>query len=96
MYDLGVMRYNKNCDAKSDTLGDLFCILFICKNSVADRQKCTFSKYKLINLKIRACMVMSSTERDMEKQLKLLAQIILPTLLTVLKNNKKYKKRHPS
>jgi len=29
----------------------------------------------------------------MEKQLKLLAQIILPTLLTVLKNNKKYKNR---
>jgi len=28
----------------------------------------------------------------MEKQLKLLAQIILPTLLTVLKNNKKSKK----
>lgn len=27
----------------------------------------------------------------MEKQLKLLAQIILPTLLTVLKNNKKIK-----
>ena len=31
----------------------------------------------------------------MEKQLKLLAQIILPTLLTVLKN-KKIKKRRPS
>ncbi len=31
----------------------------------------------------------------MEKQLKLLAQIILPTLLTVLKNKKKGKKRHP-
>ena len=29
----------------------------------------------------------------MEKQLKLLAQIILQTLLTVLKNNKKIKKR---
>ena len=29
----------------------------------------------------------------MEKQLKLLAQIILPTLLTVLKNKKKTKKR---
>jgi len=28
----------------------------------------------------------------MEKQLKLLAHIILPTLLTVLKNNKKTKK----
>jgi len=28
----------------------------------------------------------------MEKQLKLLAQIILPTLLTVLKNKKKGKK----
>jgi len=31
----------------------------------------------------------------MEKQLKLLAQIILPTLLTVLKNNKKAKNRRP-
>lgn len=50
VYDLGVMRYNKNCDAKSDTLGYLFCILFICKNSVACHQECAFSKYKLINL----------------------------------------------
>ena len=31
----------------------------------------------------------------MEKQLKLLAQTILPTLLTVLKNKKKSKNRHP-
>ena len=31
----------------------------------------------------------------MEKQLKLLAQIILPTLLTVLKNKKKTKNSHP-
>ena len=32
----------------------------------------------------------------MEKQLKLLAQIILPMLLTVLKNKKKTKNRRPS
>lgn len=32
----------------------------------------------------------------MEKQLKLLAQIILPTLLTVLKDKKKIKKRRPN
>jgi hypothetical protein len=32
----------------------------------------------------------------MEKQLKLLAQIILPTLLTVLKDKKKGKNCHPS
>ncbi len=32
----------------------------------------------------------------MEKQLKLLAQIILPTLLNVLKNKKKGKNRHLS
>lgn len=32
----------------------------------------------------------------MEKQLKLLAQIILPTFLTVLKDKKKIKKRRPN